>query len=68
VETTARLLKTLADVNRLRIIQVLTGDCQSVSHIVAATRLPQSLVSHHLRVLRNQGLAGFERRGAFTYY
>ena len=68
LETVARLLKTLSDPNRLQIIRVLTADCQSVSDIVAATRLPQPLVSHHLRILREQGLAGFERRGAFTYY
>jgi DNA-binding transcriptional ArsR family regulator len=43
-------------------------DCQSVSAIVEATGLPQPLVSHHLRVLRQQGLARPERRGAYTYY
>jgi DNA-binding transcriptional ArsR family regulator len=68
IETLSKLVKTLADPNRLRIIEVLTTDCQSVSDIVAATGLTQPLVSHHLRVLREEGLAGFERRGAFTYY
>ena len=67
-EAVARIMKVLADVNRLRIVQVLTADCQSVSDIVQATGLPQPLVSHHLRVLRQEGFAGFERRGAFTYY
>ena len=68
LEAAARLLQTLADTNRLRIIKVLTQDCQSVSDIVAATGMPQPLVSHHLRVLRERGLAKSDRRGAFTYY
>lgn len=68
VETAAEIFKTLSDTNRLRIIQVLTMDCQSVSTIVEATGLSQPLVSHHLGVLRTAGLARAERRGAFTYY
>ena len=65
---TARLLRTLADPNRLRIIDVLTVDCQFVSDIVRLTGLPQPLVSHHLRVLREQGLAQFERHGSYITY
>lgn len=68
LETVAELFQTLADPTRLRVLQVLTLDCQSVSAIVAATGLSQPLVSHHLRVLRERGLARSERRGAFTYY
>jgi len=68
LEAVAELLKILSDPTRLRIIEVLTLDCESVSAIVEATGLSQPLVSHHLRVLRERGLARTERRGAFTYY
>ncbi len=68
VETIADIFKTLSDANRLRIIRVLTMDCRSVSMIVEETGLSQPLVSHHLRVLREAGLARAEGRGAFTYY
>ena len=68
VEPIARVYRTLADVNRLRIVRVLTEDCQHVSDIVAATGLPQPLVSHHLRVLKKHGLAQSERKGGFTTY
>jgi ArsR family transcriptional regulator len=68
IEPAANLLRTLSDVNRLRIIRVLTEDCQHVSDIVAATGLPQPLVSHHLRVLKERGLAKSERQGSFTTY
>ena len=30
--------------------------------------LPQPLVSHHLRILRDRGLARSQRRGAFVFY
>lgn len=68
LESVADLFKTLSDPNRLRILQVLTPDCQSVSAIVEATALSQPLASYHLRVLSEQGLARAERRGAYTYY
>ncbi|MBI4305184.1 MAG: winged helix-turn-helix transcriptional regulator [Chloroflexi bacterium] len=68
VELLSRLLRTLSDPNRLRIIRVLTLDCQSVTDIVKCTALPQPLVSHHLRVMRDRGLVRSEPRGAFTYY
>ncbi|MDE3089112.1 MAG: winged helix-turn-helix transcriptional regulator [Chloroflexota bacterium] len=68
LENTAELFKTLSDPTRLRIVKVLTLDCQSVSFIVEATKLSQPLVSHHLRVLRDYGLVRAEPRGGFTYY
>jgi len=68
VETIAKLLQTLSEPNRLRIIGVLTLECQSVSAIVEATGLSQPLVSHHLRVMRRQGLVKGARRGSSIDY
>lgn len=68
LENVAALFKTLSDPTRLRIIQALTLDCQSVSAIIEATQLSQPLVSHHLRLLREYGLVRAEPRGGFTYY
>lgn len=68
IEDIARLFKVLSDPTRLRIIQVLTLECESVSSIVEATNLSQPLVSHHLRILREVGLARAEPREGFTYY
>jgi ArsR family transcriptional regulator len=64
----ARIFKTLADPTRLRLLQTLTLDCQSVSDLVQAAGLPQPLVSHHLRILREAGLARSARRGTFMFY
>ena len=68
VDPAARMLGILADPNRLNIVRVLTEDCQHVSDIVNATGLLQPLVSHHLRVLKDHGLAISERQGAYTTY
>ena len=68
VDTVGKIRRDLSEPHRLRIVRVLTMDCQSVSAIVQATGLPQPLVSYHLRATRQQGLARGERRGAFIYY
>ena len=62
------LLEAMADVNRLRILTALGTACVPVGAIVEAVGLSQSLVSHHLRVLRDRGLVRGERRGAFVFY
>lgn len=62
------LFKALADINRLRIIEVLLKECRSVNEIAEAAGLSQPLTSHHLKVLKNIGLARVENRGSFAFY
>ncbi len=61
-------LQTLADANRLRIIKVIGKARCSVSEIVEATGLSQPLVSHHLRLMREQSILETEREGPFIYH
>jgi len=68
VEAIADIFKTLSDANRLRILNALSLRCESVSAIVERTGLSQPLVSHHLGVLHESGLARAERRGNLTFY
>lgn len=68
IEIVANLLKVLSDPTRLRIVQALTMECGSVNRIVETTGFSQPLVSHHLRVLRESGLARAERHGTSTFY
>ncbi len=63
-----RFFKVLGDENRLRILQALGTDERSVSEIQNRTRLPQTLASFHLRILREAGVVAAERRGPFIYY
>lgn len=68
LEAVERFFSVLGDDNRLRILQALAGGERSVSEILERTRLPQTLVSFHLRVLREAGVVANERRGPFIYY
>jgi ArsR family transcriptional regulator len=60
--------KLLADGNRLRILQTIGKDERSVSEIIERTGLSQTLVSFHLRVMREARLVTASRRGPFIYY
>ncbi|MCZ7664356.1 MAG: metalloregulator ArsR/SmtB family transcription factor [Thermoleophilia bacterium] len=68
VDALARIFKALSEPARLRIVLALSDDCRPVSDVVEATGLPQPLVSHHLRILRDAGVAQPDRRGGFVYY
>lgn len=62
------LLKVLADENRLKIISCLASGEKCVCQLMEAVAIPQNLMSHHLKVLKMQGLVQDERRGRWVYY
>jgi DNA-binding transcriptional ArsR family regulator len=62
------VFRTLGDANRLRIVSYIGRDTRAVSEIVSATGLSQPLVSHHLRVLREQRILVTRREGPFIFY
>ena len=66
--TTTDLLKALAEPLRWRIVELLAAEELCVCHLVEELGVPQPLVSHHLRVLRDLGLVGTERFRYWTYY
>lgn len=71
VEDLAKQLDLLADETRLKIMALLTKGEVCVCEIVDALQLPQSLVSHHLSVLRSHGLVRDRRDhrdGRWIYY
>ena len=68
VTAPAALLKTLSEPVRWRIVELLAHEDLCVCHLVEELDIPQPLVSHHLRVLRQAGVVGTEPCGAFTYY
>lgn len=63
-----RFFKVLSEPARLRIVLALSDECRPVSDVVDATGIAQPLVSHHLRILRDAGIARPDRRGAYVYY
>ncbi|BCX03793.1 MAG: hypothetical protein KatS3mg053_1731 [Candidatus Roseilinea sp.] len=62
------LIRLLGEPNRLRIFALLTRGERCVCDIEAAMTMPQNLVSHHLRVLREAGLIEVRREGRWAYY
>lgn len=67
-EAPAEAFRVLGHPVRLQVLAVLKDECQPVTAIVAALGLAQPLVSHHLRLLKERGLARSQRQGSFTYY
>ncbi|MGQ9532602.1 MAG: ArsR/SmtB family transcription factor [Desulfotomaculales bacterium] len=60
--------KALADPTRLRILGLLAEQEMCVCELMAALNLPQPLVSHHLRVLRQAGVVQDDRCGRWICY
>ena len=65
---TARLCRALSDENRLRIVGMLTSGERCVCELTAALDLGQSLLSHHLKTLKDAGLVTDRREGRWVYY
>jgi DNA-binding transcriptional ArsR family regulator len=68
VRRAAELLRTLGTSHRLSIVLELDRGPRCVHELVAHLGASQSLVSQHLRVLRNCGLVIGTRRGKETEY
>ncbi len=67
-ERLARFLKVLGDTNRLGIALSIGRESRSVTEIGRASGLSQTLVSFHLRIMREADVVRTERKGPFIYY
>ena len=59
----AKILKSLADESRLKIVRLLLDGEQSVSDVVRLLGMAQPQASHHLSILRSSGLVDTRREG-----
>ena len=66
----AEVAKALGDPVRLQLVDVLRKHAGKVCvcELVPLFELSQPTVSHHLKVLREAGIVGSERRGLWAYY
>lgn len=62
------ILKALAHPVRLRMVEGLSRNECNVNKIVRALKLPQSTVSQHLAVLKQQGIVRPRKEGVKTCY
>jgi ArsR family transcriptional regulator len=64
----ASLLKVLADETRLAAVERLISGPRHVGELMDELHVEQSLLSHHLRVLRDAGIVLAERDGKSVLY
>ena len=64
----APVMKALSDENRLAIVLAIAERDRSVTELTDATGLPQTLVSHHLKCLRDNGLVTVTAQGRSNVY
>ena len=67
-ETCVEMLKVLADPTRLAVVAALMDGPKHVGEINSALHLDQSLLSHHLKVLRQSKLVSATRHGKAVLY
>lgn len=60
--------RALGDETRLRILEQLGTGERSVSDLMVLLDIGQSLMSHHLRILREAGLVVDRRDGRWNHY
>jgi DNA-binding transcriptional ArsR family regulator len=63
-----RKLKVLADTTRLAVLQILMEEPKHVGELNAVLGVDQSLLSHHLKVLRQEGFVSATRDGKSVLY
>ncbi|QKW07904.1 helix-turn-helix transcriptional regulator [Streptomyces sp. NA04227] len=67
----ARMFKALSDPVRLRLLSLIAsheGGEACVCDLTGPFDVSQPTISHHLKVLREAGVVGSERRGTWVYY
>lgn len=68
IDTSARILKAMANAKRLRILCLLTEGELSVTQLNQQLELSQSALSQHLAILRQQALVSTRRESQTIYY
>jgi ArsR family transcriptional regulator, arsenate/arsenite/antimonite-responsive transcriptional repressor len=61
-------LKLIGDESRLRLLSILNNKSHCVSDLIVETGFSQSLISHHLRDLKDGGLVRGRRDGKWINY
>ncbi len=64
----ARMFHALSDERRLRILAALRGGEQCVCDLQVELGITQSLLSFHLKALRDAGLVHVRRHGRWAHY
>lgn len=63
-----KILKAIADQNRLKMLELLSCDNLCSCHFVDILEISQPNVSHHLKILKEAGLIQATKRGRWIDY
>lgn len=68
MNNTLEFLKSIAEDNRFKIITFLKSGEKCVCEIWRELDLPQNLISHHLKILKDNKVLSDRREGQKVYY
>ena len=68
VASLSKVLKVVADENRLKILCVLNKGTHCVCELIEHIGVSQSLISHHLRDLKDAGIIADKKDGLKVFY
>lgn len=64
----AQGFRALADPTRLQVLELVANGERCVCELTAALDIPQPLLSHHLKTLREAGFITARKEGRWMYY
>lgn len=67
-EEVAIICKAMSDINRLRIIEMLTQGEKCGCHLLEELHVTQPTLSHHMKVLSDCGLVSSYKDGKWQHY
>jgi DNA-binding transcriptional ArsR family regulator len=62
------LLKLVSEESRLKLLCILRQGKHCVCDLIKHSKMSQSLISHHLKDLKEAGLVGDEKKGIWVHY
>ena len=62
------LLKLMSEESRLKLLCILLNGEHCVCELMEHTKMSQSLISHHLKGLKDMGVVADEKKGLRVYY
>ncbi|WBW96671.1 ArsR/SmtB family transcription factor [Oceanirhabdus sp. W0125-5] len=68
MENRVEVFKALSDVNRLKIIDMLSCGELCVGDLIEGLELSQPTISHHMKILKQAGLVKSYKIGKWTKY
>lgn len=67
-EENIKILKALSEVNRLKIVDMLSSGEKCACIILESFKFTQPTLSHHMKVLMDSGIVKCRKEGTWMYY